>query len=997
MQDIDSLIIPADPTRRVRLRAALWLAILSPCAWNAIAQTPHWIWPAAERTANTTANFRRSFTSASPVPTAKLSGTAEFCRLSVRLNGEPVAAAEAFGSPFLLDVSRWVRVGENLLEASATSESGPAAVALRLEFVPLQAGKEIVVTDESWTCTLAATDSRQQWSKPIDLGEVYEYELDPSRQFGIAAIDDYEQWRQALPTGHSTDPSTFLVTPGFEIQLVHSATVDEGSWVSMAFDPRGRIVIGREDRGLLRMTLAADGRAVSKVESINDTLAECRGLLFAYDSLYVNANNSKGFYRLRDSDADDRFDDIQLIREFAGGVGHGRNDLTLGPDGLIYLIHGDAVDLPSDCEDLTSRFREHRRGKKSSEGHVLRTDRDGKVWQLLAAGLRNPYGIAFNPDGELFTYDADAELDMGAPWYRPTQVKHLVPGADFGWRGVTGRWPPYYPDHPDNALPNVHIGKGSPTSIQFGTRSSFPPPYRDALFILDWAYGRIIAVHLTPRGASYAGKPESFLKGRPLNVTDLDFGPDGSMYFVTGGRKTQAGLYRVRFTGPDRAIRPMTIQQQARARHASDARRLRHEMEALLASDADPSLVIKTAWPQLDDADPWIRYAARTAIERQPVAQWKDNALRENRTTAKLAALLSLARNADESDAPRILSELNSQSLDKLTPSQKVTALYTYQLCLANKGRLDQVLLSQTVRQLDAMYVDSSVEVNQLLSLLLVELNSATVLEKTIPLLVGATDQAEQMHYLFAMRKVTSGWTPAFRQTFFEALNRANQFQGGEGMPGFLKRIREDALATMSADEKQQFAGIIAAKPISEELPPERAFVRQWTMADLNDVAAEPTTDHDWENGSRMFAAVLCGRCHRVGTHGHLAGPDLTGVSRRFSRRDILQAIVDPSLVVAENYQNDRIETVDGRILVGRLIESGDYRSSAIKIATDPLRPDLAIDVAKREIASHGKVSTSPMPAGLLNTLTKDEIRDLLAFIESGGLFDNGQKNLNRR
>ena len=48
---------------------------------------------------------------------------------------------------------------------------------------------------------------------------------------------------------------------------------------------------------------------------------------------------------------------------------------------------------------------------------------------------------------------------MGSPWYRPTRVVHLAPGADFGWRGVTGKWPPYYPDHPDNAVPNLDIGE----------------------------------------------------------------------------------------------------------------------------------------------------------------------------------------------------------------------------------------------------------------------------------------------------------------------------------------------------------------------------------------------------------------------------------------------------------------------------------------------------------------------------------------------------------
>ena len=59
-----------------------------------------------------------------------------------------------------------------------------------------------------------------------------------------------------------------------------------------------------------------------------------------------------------------------------------------------------------------------------------------------------------------------------------------------------------------------------------------------------------ICLTQAPSGAGYTGRPELFLKGRPLNVTGLDFGPDGAMYLVTGGRRTQSGLYRVKWAGP---------------------------------------------------------------------------------------------------------------------------------------------------------------------------------------------------------------------------------------------------------------------------------------------------------------------------------------------------------------------------------------------------------------------------------------------------------------
>ena len=79
-------------------------------------------------------------------------------------------------------------------------------------------------------------------------------------------------------------------------------------------------------------------------------------------------------------------------------------------------------------------------------GWIVRTDQDGKNWELLCAGLRNTYDIAFNTDGELFTFDSDMEWDTGTPWYRPTRVNHLVRGGEYGWRNGTGKWPEYSPD-----------------------------------------------------------------------------------------------------------------------------------------------------------------------------------------------------------------------------------------------------------------------------------------------------------------------------------------------------------------------------------------------------------------------------------------------------------------------------------------------------------------------------------------------------------------------
>src|SRR5262245_6081002 len=451
---------------------------------------PHWIWSRDTTERNVSGDncrLEHSFRTQQPVQMAKLRLAADFCDATVEINGQGLVSVLPYCQAVEVDATTAVKLGENRIVIRSKSVSGPVAVAMSLTLVAAGGERATIVTSEKWTAT--AGDGRQ--GPAISMGAV-----DPTlwglgrRPATIDPFDNYEQWRQALGTAGGGNQPSVWTAPGFEISLVRSAQPEEGSWVSMAFDPEGGLTIAREDKGLLRMTLDESRRSVTRVQTINEDLQECRGLLYAYGCLYASANNSKGLYRLRDIDGDDKFDEVKLLREFPGGPGHGRNDLALGPDGMIYAIHGDAVDVPKkNIRDFTSPFREARRGIATKEGHLLRIDWDGRNGELLCGGLRNPFGIAFNPVGDLFTYDADAEFDMGSPWYRPTRIVQLVSGADYGWRGVTGKWPPYFPDHPDNALPTLDIGKGSPTAVMFGSDLKYPAEYRRALFVLDWAYG----------------------------------------------------------------------------------------------------------------------------------------------------------------------------------------------------------------------------------------------------------------------------------------------------------------------------------------------------------------------------------------------------------------------------------------------------------------------------------------------------------------------------
>jgi putative heme-binding domain-containing protein len=922
------------------------------------------------------------------------------------------------------------------------------------------------------------------------------------RDIGLAADENYEQWRQTLGDDAVERRPKFWTAPGFEVTLVRAAAADEGSWIAMAFDDEGRLTVSREDRGLLRFTLDDDRASVTSVERFELPLEECRGLIYADGWLYANANNSRTVYRLKIGE-DGSLKELASLRSFPGGVGHGRNDLA-AHDGHLLSIHGDSVATPAeDVLDLTSPLRPTRRGDAGREGYLLRFDRAGREWEIVASGLRNPYGIAARTSGDLFTFDADNEFDMGTPWYRPTRIVQLLEGGDTGYREAGGQWPPRFHDQPENTPPVIDIGRSSPTSVMFGDSLAFPAPYRSALFALDWTYGRVIAVHLFPQGAGWRASTELFLQGRPLNVTDLAAGPDGAMYLITGGRKTQSALYRVAAIKPPAqpaqavetssihaadANRFATTQRARRAHLARLARQLAtakpdtakpdtakpdaakpdaakpdtakpdtakpdtakpdaakpdtskpdtskpdtSKPDAAKPDAAKPDTVmLDEIWSALDDADPWVRHSARIALEHLPVDVWRPRVeqLAESPTrgatlrslAGQLDALLALARAAQRTDRELLLRAATRIAPRDLPVGQRIVWARIVELSwTADLLALRDPLINHAVAAWpeptaapEIALEGSNRDLRRRLALLMARLQARQLPELAARDLLSSDSQEDRLAGLLALSDHRAGWTATLREAQFRTLGATADLVGGQGMPGFLERLRTASLATLGESERPALAKLAepAAAP-DEPPPPARPLVQTWTLeallplavagtgkaatttAEAPTEAVEPTAAVARANaearaaavtrGERVFQAALCARCHRVGVRGPAIGPDLTHVAQRFSRRDILESIVRPSLSVSEIYRNSRVVTEDGKVYTGRVVSAGDYRSQTLKLNTDPLRPNQGVEVDKRTIAEFLELATSPMPEGLLNSFTRDEIADLLAFLEAG-------------
>ena len=370
----------------------------------------------------------------------------------------------------------------------------------------------------------------------------------------------------------------------------------------------------------------------------------------------------------------------------------------------------------------------------------------------------------------------------------------------------------------------------------------------------------------------------------------------------------------------------------------------------------------------------------------RPVAEWRERALTEERPTAALTALLALARvsGRDASELQStILTRLRQLSGPALTAEQKLIAVRALAVCFIRMGKPDATTTRDLATLWEVHFPAADARVNQSLCELLVYLESSKVIARTLALIDRAETQEEKLHYLFTLRLVKSGWTLDDRRRYFTWLGRARrEFQGAKMLPTALNYIRADAEATLSDAERRVLADVLAAldKPATPAPAQvvQRPFVKQWTMADF-DASTISQRGADRARGQRLFTEIGCAQCHRVGNEGGLAGPDLTAVGARFDRRALLESIIDPSRVIADVYRNVTISTKSGAIHDGRVVSEN---AKSVTLATNPADPDHQERVSKQEIVSRRVSDASAMPEGLLSTLNRDEILDLLAWLE---------------
>jgi putative heme-binding domain-containing protein len=300
-------------------------------------------------------------------------------------------------------------------------------------------------------------------------------------------------------------------------------------------------------------------------------------------------------------------------------------------------------------------------------------------------------------------------------------------------------------------------------------------------------------------------------------------------------------------------------------------------------------------------------------------------------------------------------------------------------------GSLGEAERAQVLACLDQHFPAQTQALNQELCRLLVYLEAPGVAQRTLTLLAAAPTQEEQLHYAYCLRPLKTGWTIDQRRQYFEWFLQAGRYRGGHSFIGFVGNVRQAAIENLDAGDAATLRDVIRAPIVTtplEQAGEPRPFVRKWAVEDLLAAVEDGMRGRNFEQGRRMFAAAACYKCHRIAEQGGIIGPDLTGVGKRFDGKYLLEAVIEPDKVISDQYQATVFVLTDGTVVVGKV---ANLSNDELMVITNMLEPDNITKIRRGKIDEQLPSPVSMMPAGLVDTLTEDEILDLMAYLRSGG------------
>jgi uncharacterized repeat protein (TIGR03806 family) len=715
-------------------------------------------------------------------------------------------------------------------------------------------------------------------------------------------------------------------------------------------------------------------------------------------------------------------------------AGHDGGDMTFGLDGMLYITTGDGT---SDSDTWNS-------GQTLGDllGSVLRIDvnrRDGSRQyavpgdnpfvkmpgarpEIWAYGLRNPWRVCVDPkSGHLWVGNNGQDL-----W----ETAYLIrPGANYGWSVYEGSHPFYLERRmgpTPHVPPTIEHSHAEFRSLTGGVvyHGSKLPDLKGAYIYGDYSTGRIW-------GMKHDGQKVLWhreLADTVLQIAAFRVDPRGDLLIADYGGGihrlvttpkpesaatfpallSQTGLYKETASNQaDPGLIPYSVIAPGWADGARSERFMAIPGAAKVGFDSaggwsfpDGTALVQTLSLEREPGNPKTRFRIETRVLVRQQGEWAGYSYRWNalQTDASL-----VAKGGDDAQLDRVGTQASGSAA---TPTWRFPSRAE---CMTCHSRAANYVLGVTGSQLNRDHDYQGLRDNQLRALDHIGF-FATALPKApkdLEKLVDPLDETQDLevrarsylHVNCSICHVEAGGgnarmelglaTPRDKMNLVGGRPQHDTFGLNNAMlvaPGapersvLLHRLSKRGrgqmppLVTNQVDER-------AIKLIHDwiaQLKPEQSFVKAWRMDDFRPLLDQLPTRRSSESGRRAFRDTGCVQCHRFEGDGGTVGPDLTAVGRRLSARELLESILLPSKVIADEYASTMIARGDGTVVAGR-VEREDDRVVVLR----PTSSSEAVTVEKRDVVERRRSDQSNMPPGIVNVLQKEQVLDLIAYLQS--------------
>ena len=537
------------------------------------------------------------------------------------------------------------------------------------------------------------------------------------------------------------------------------------------------------------------------------------------------------------------------------------------------------------------------------------------------------------------------------------------------------------------------------------------------LLVAIWAEERIDRVVLEPRGISFGGRVEPLVKGdENFRPVALAAAPDGSVFVTDWGSRDYANhgggkLWR---------IKPM----------ATGARKVtaKFEIPNFKSQTPNQSLLASSATKVMNDLgsdDPFVRAKAISTLGKaehrgallQAMPTMK-GAARANGVVALRRSFEAANRNAEVPEVHRLLADSDENvrflaikwageaGFIELTNEVERAALRPPVSLRLFRAALETGQLLARAKPSHPDHGKSGMTLKAALPAAALE---RTMLDESAPAefrafaLAMLPPDATRQHVKTLTRWLAASGSAGQDASAPGAVPRevavwSLGFAGGPDAAVALEQFitRDDVNAELRADAviARALASVhdvsFAGRWLNDGPEPVRHAARFVSgKSRVGESATRPVTTEDWRKavptggdarlGRRLFLSpqLGCAKCHAAEGRGAEIGPDLSVVGRSSTRARLVESIVEPSREVAIDFQGYEIETRGGESFTG--LQAKPKPDGEISMLGFDGRK---IAVEAKDIASFRMLKTSLMPDGLVEAMSVEDFRDLLAYLE---------------